>query len=159
MLLTGHKAPIKIPSGPTMTAKDDGAARSKGDARMAVRGRLDWLPGPGAPRQAGERAEESRRAAGSASISGERSAARSRSINDAAMQALGSYRGGRMLFLGLGTGLGSALIIDGVLEPMELAHLPYKKGRTYEEYVGTGRTEAPGQEEVAPPRRRRRDRD
>ena len=57
-------------------------------------------------------------------------------INDAAMQALGSYRGGRMLFLGLGTGLGSALIIDGVLEPMELAHLPYKKGRTYEDYAG-----------------------
>jgi polyphosphate glucokinase len=57
-------------------------------------------------------------------------------INDAAMQALGSYRGGRMLFLGLGTGLGSALIIDGVLEPMELAHLPYKKGRTFEYYVG-----------------------
>ena len=57
-------------------------------------------------------------------------------INDAAMQALGSYRGGRMLFLGLGTGLGCALIVDDVLEPMELAHLPYKKGRTYEEYVG-----------------------
>src|SRR6185369_1186992 len=57
-------------------------------------------------------------------------------INDAAMQALGSYEGGRMLFLGLGTGLGSALILDGVLAPMELAHLPYKKGRTYEEYVG-----------------------
>jgi len=57
-------------------------------------------------------------------------------INDAAMQALGSYEGKRMLFLGLGTGLGSAMIVDGVLEPMELAHLPYKKGRTYEEYVG-----------------------
>jgi predicted NBD/HSP70 family sugar kinase len=57
-------------------------------------------------------------------------------VNDAAMQALGSYRGGRMLFLGLGTGLGSALIVDGVLEPMELAHLPYKKGHTFEEYVG-----------------------
>ncbi len=57
-------------------------------------------------------------------------------INDAAMQALGSYEGGRMLFLGLGTGLGSALIVDGILEPMELAHLPYKKGRTYEDYVG-----------------------
>jgi len=52
-----------------------------------------------------------------------------RVINDAAMQALGSYKGGHMLFLGLGTGLGSALIVDGVLEPMELAHLPYKKGR------------------------------
>jgi ROK family protein len=57
-------------------------------------------------------------------------------INDAAMQALGSYKGGRMLFLGLGTGLGSALVVDGALEPTELAHLPYKKGRTYEDYVG-----------------------
>jgi len=56
-------------------------------------------------------------------------------INDAAMQALGSYHGGRMLFLGLGTGLGSAMIVDGDLEPMELAHLPYKS-RTYEDYVG-----------------------
>jgi len=57
-------------------------------------------------------------------------------INDAAMQALGSYEGGRMLFLGLGTGLGSAMIVDGRLEPMELAHLPYRKGRTYEGYLG-----------------------
>jgi polyphosphate glucokinase len=56
-------------------------------------------------------------------------------INDAAMQALGSYRRGRMLFLGLGTGLGSAMIVDGVLEPMELGHLPYKKA-TFEDYVG-----------------------
>src|SRR5689334_24514617 len=60
-----------------------------------------------------------------------------RLVNDAAMQAVGSYQGGRMLFLGLGTGLGAALIVDGVLEPMELAHLPYKHGRTYEEYVGS----------------------
>ena len=52
------------------------------------------------------------------------------------MQALGSYKGGRMLFLGLGTGLGSAMVIDGRVEPMELAHLPYKKGRTFEDYVG-----------------------
>ena len=57
-------------------------------------------------------------------------------INDAAMQALGSYEGGRMLFLGLGTGLGSALIADNVIMPMELAHLPYKKGRSFEDYVG-----------------------
>lgn len=57
-------------------------------------------------------------------------------INDAAIQAIGSYKGGRMLFLGLGTGLGTALIIDGIIEPMELAHLPYKKGHTYEDYVG-----------------------
>jgi polyphosphate glucokinase len=56
-------------------------------------------------------------------------------VNDAAMQALGSYKRGKMLFLGLGTGLGSTLVADGVLEPMELGHLPYKKG-TYEDYVG-----------------------
>jgi polyphosphate glucokinase len=56
-------------------------------------------------------------------------------VNDAAMQALGSYKGGVMLFLGLGTGLGSALVVDGVLEPLELGHLPYKNG-TYEDYVG-----------------------
>jgi polyphosphate glucokinase len=56
-------------------------------------------------------------------------------VNDAAMQALGSYQGGKMLFLGLGTGLGSTLVVDGIVEPMELGHLPYKKG-TYEDYVG-----------------------
>lgn len=59
-----------------------------------------------------------------------------RILNDAAMQAIGSYEGGRMLFLGLGTGLGTALILDGVVEATELAHLPYKKGRTYEDYLG-----------------------
>src|SRR5665811_699263 len=57
-------------------------------------------------------------------------------LNDAAMQAVGSYQGGRMLFLGLGTGLGSAMIVDGEVVPMELAHLPYKKGHTYEDYLG-----------------------
>jgi polyphosphate glucokinase len=56
-------------------------------------------------------------------------------INDAAMQALGSYKGGRMLFLGLGTGLGSTMVVDGLIEPMELGHLPYKR-KTYEDYVG-----------------------
>jgi polyphosphate glucokinase len=56
-------------------------------------------------------------------------------VNDAAMQALGSYQGGKMLFLGLGTGLGSTLVVDGIVEPMELGHLPYRKS-TYEDYVG-----------------------
>lgn len=59
-----------------------------------------------------------------------------RLINDAAMQAIGSYQGGRMLFLGLGTGLGAAMIVDGVVQAMELAHMSYKKGKTYEQYVG-----------------------
>jgi polyphosphate glucokinase len=57
-------------------------------------------------------------------------------INDAAMQALGGYEGGRMLFLGLGTGLGSSMIVDGQIVPMELGHLPYRKGQTYEDYLG-----------------------
>jgi polyphosphate glucokinase len=57
-------------------------------------------------------------------------------INDAAMQALGSYKGGHMLFLGLGTGLGSAMVVDGIVQPMEVGHLPYRKGRTYEDYLG-----------------------
>jgi len=57
-------------------------------------------------------------------------------VNDALMQAIGSYQGGRMLFLGLGTGLGSAMIVDGIFEPMELGHLPYRKGGTFEHYVG-----------------------
>jgi polyphosphate glucokinase len=64
--------------------------------------------------------------------------------NDAAMQALGSYRGGRMLFLGVGTGLGSALIIDGAIQPMELAHLPYKR-KTFEDYVGEAARKRLGQ--------------
>lgn len=59
-----------------------------------------------------------------------------RMINDAAMQALGSYEGGRMLFLGLGTGLGSAMVLDGIVQPLELAHLPYRRGLTFEDYVG-----------------------
>ena len=59
-----------------------------------------------------------------------------RILNDAAMQAMGSYEGGRMLFLGLGTGLGATLIMDGIVEPMEIGHMPYKHGRTYEDYIG-----------------------
>jgi polyphosphate glucokinase len=59
-----------------------------------------------------------------------------RFVNDAAMQALGGYHGGRMLFLGIGTGMGSAMVFDGVVVPLELAHLPYRKGRSYEDYVG-----------------------
>jgi polyphosphate glucokinase len=64
-------------------------------------------------------------------------------INDAAMQAFGSYEGGRMLFLGLGTGLGTTMILDGVIAPMELGHLPYRKA-TYEDYVGEAALERVG---------------
>ncbi len=67
-----------------------------------------------------------------------------RMVNDALMQAIGSYEGGRMLFLGLGTGLGSAMIAENVCMPMELAHLPYKKRQTFEDYVGLRGLEARG---------------
>jgi polyphosphate glucokinase len=65
-------------------------------------------------------------------------------INDALMQAIGSYDGGRMLFLGLGTGLGSSMVLDQVAQPMELGHLPYKDGLSFEEHVGTAGLERLG---------------
>jgi polyphosphate glucokinase len=68
---------------------------------------------------------------------------RTRVVNDAAMQALGSYDRGKMLFLGLGTGLGSALVTDGIVQPMELGHLPYRKA-TFEDYVGEAALERHG---------------
>ncbi|MBN9364408.1 MULTISPECIES: ROK family protein [unclassified Devosia] len=67
-----------------------------------------------------------------------------RIVNDALMQAIGSYQGDRMLFLGLGTGLGAAMIVDNVAQPMELAHLPYRKGRTFEDYLGEASLEKRG---------------
>src|SRR5215831_17783378 len=65
-------------------------------------------------------------------------------VNDAAMQALGSYKSGKMLFLGLGTGLGSAMVVDGIVEPMELGHLPYRR-RTFEDYLGVSGRKRLGQ--------------
>ena len=73
-----------------------------------------------------------------------------RVINDAAMQALGSYDGGKMLFLGLGTGLGSAIVCEGTVLPLELAHLPYRHSKSYEEYVG-----AAGKKQLGKPRWRK----
>jgi polyphosphate glucokinase len=135
VLATGRRVPVKIPSGPDMTAR-----QMVRDVRAAVRG---WNYGavsigyPG-PVLHGRIAAEPRNLGGGwVGFDFERAfGCPVKIINDAAMQALGSYEGGRMLFLGLGTGLGSALIVDDVIEPMELAHLPYKNGRTYEDYVG-----------------------
>ena len=135
VLATGHKKRVEISSGPKMTP-----ARMVSTVRAAT---LGWkydavsigYPGPvvhGRPI-----VEPRHLAAGWVGFDFGKAFGRSvKIVNDAAMQALGSYQGGRMLFLGLGTGLGSALVVENVLEPMELAHLPYKKGRTYEDYVG-----------------------
>ncbi len=135
VLATGHKTPLKIPSGPHMTPR-----RMVREVRRAVR---DWtydvvsIGYPGAVLHGKPVSEPRNLGGGWVGFKFRKAFGRPvRVINDAAMQALGSYRGGRMLFLGLGTGLGSALIVDGVLEPMELAHLPYVEGRTYEDYVG-----------------------
>src|SRR6201987_4990967 len=131
----GRRQPIKIDSGPAMTPKKMTQA-----VRTAAAGcRYDVVslgyPGPvvhGKPLH-----NPVNLGSGWVGFDFEKAFGRpTQIINDAAMQALGSYRGGRMLFLGLGTGFGSALVVDGGLEPMELAHLPYKNGKTYEDYLG-----------------------
>jgi hypothetical protein len=137
VLATGHKKPVVIPSGPEMTAKKLVAAVRVATVHWKYDAVSIGYPGPvvhGHPVS-----EPHNLGRGWVGFDFKKAFGRPvKVINDAAMQALGSYRGGRMLFLGLGTGLGSALIVEGVLEPMELAHLPYKKGRTYEDYVGQG---------------------
>lgn len=134
LLLTGDKEPTKVPSGPTFTPqalvaavksvlKDKSFdAVSMGFPAAIVGGKILHEPANLGP---GWMKFDFQKALGKPV----------KLINDAAMQALGSYEGGKMLFLGLGTGLGTAMIVDGVIEPMEIGHLPYRK-RTYEDYVG-----------------------
>jgi predicted NBD/HSP70 family sugar kinase len=135
VLATGHKRPLKIPSGPEMTPRvmvRRVLAATRGWTFDAVS-----IGYPGAVVHGKPVNDPHNLGKGWVGFNFKKAFGRPvKVVNDAAMQALGSYKRGRMLFLGLGTGLGSALICDGVLEPMELAHLPYKKGRTYEEYVG-----------------------
>jgi polyphosphate glucokinase len=133
--IAGRRVPLKIPSGKTMTA-----ARMAAEVRKAIEG---WkydavsIGYPGAVKH-GKPAHEPHNLSGSWMRFNYEKAfgAPVKIINDAAMQALGAYAGGRMLFLGLGTGLGSALVAETVLMPLELAHLPYRRGRTYEDYLG-----------------------
>lgn len=135
VLTNEQSEPRKVASGPKMTAEQMVAAVQKLTADWKYDVVSIGYPGPvlhGKPV-----AEPQNLGSGWVGFDYEAAFGRPvRIVNDAAMQALGSYEGGRMLFLGLGTGLGSALIVDGVLAPMELAHLPYKKGKTYEDYVG-----------------------
>jgi predicted NBD/HSP70 family sugar kinase len=130
----GHKKPVEIPSGPKMTARKMVADVKKLTDGWKYSAVSIGYPGPvvhGRPVS-----EPYHLGGGWVGFDFARAFGRRvKMINDAGMQALGSYEGGRMLFLGLGTGPGSALIVDGVLEPMELAHLPYRK-RTFEDYVG-----------------------
>jgi len=143
VLATGHKKLVQIPSGPKMTP-----AKMVAAVQAAT---VDWkydavsigYPGPvihGRPI-----VEPRHLGTGWVGFNFNKAFGRPvKIVNDAALQALGSYRGGRMLFLGLGTGLGSALIVDNVLAPMELAHLPYRNGRSYEDYVGLAGLERQG---------------
>lgn len=126
---------VKIPSGPTM----DAAAMAESVLAAASGWEYDAISiGYPGPVQHGKIVQEPHNLApGWVDFDFEaRFGKPVKIINDAAMQALGSYEGGHMLFLGLGTGLGSALVVQGVVAPLEVAHLPYRKGRTFEDYVG-----------------------
>ena len=123
-------------SGVSLGADDDAerwSPESRNSLGMEVRCGIDWLSRVRCSREVV--AEPHNLAPGGSGSTLGRLRMSSQVINDAAMQALGSYQGGEMLFLGLGTGLGSALIVDGIVVPMELGHLPYREG-TYEDYVG-----------------------
>ena len=134
ILATGQQEPRKFASGPTLTAQKmvDGVKQLAGDWKYTAVS--IGYPGPvlhGRPM-----AEPHNLAPGWVGFD-DRAAfgCPVKVVNDAAMQALGSYKRGKLLFLGLGTGLGTTMIVDGIVEPMELGHLPYKKA-TYEDYVG-----------------------
>lgn len=134
ILASGQKEPRKFASGPTLTAKQMVSEVQKlaGDWRYDVVS----IGYPGPVLRGHPIAEPHNLARGWVGFDFEKAFRRPvKIVNDAAMQALGSYNRGKMLFLGLGTGLGSTVVADGIVEPMELGHLPYRKG-TYEDYVG-----------------------
>ena len=135
MGMSAHDERLKVPSGPELTAAKMVAAVRKATEAWKYDVISIGYPGPVVQ---GKPAEEPKNlASGWVGFEYEQAFHKPvRIVNDAAMQALGSYRGGRMLFLGLGTGLGSALVVEGLLQPLELAHLPYRNDRTYEDYLG-----------------------
>jgi polyphosphate glucokinase len=135
IMATGQKEPTKIPSGPNMTAKK--MVKQVREATKAWNYGVVSIGYPGPVIHGHPLCEPYNLGRGWVGFDFRKAFGKPVKImNDAAMQALGAYRGGRMLFLGLGTGLGSAMIVDGILEPMEIAHLPYKKERTFEDYAG-----------------------
>lgn len=135
LLATGQTEVRKVPSGPGLTAEQ--MVREVRDAT------LDWaheavtIGYPGAVVEGAIQKEPINLGPGWVGFDFAAALGRPvKLINDAAMQALGSYQGGRMLFLGLGTGLGTALVLDGLVVPLEGGHLPYRKKRSFEDYVG-----------------------
>jgi polyphosphate glucokinase len=146
ILATGHKEKRRFPSGPQLSAEQ----MVRGVLDLAKDWKYDAItigyPGPVADNQ--PTLEPRNLAKGWVGYDFEHSFGKPvKMINDAAMQALGSYEGGRMLFLGLGTGLGSALIMGKSIAPLELAHLPYKRGKTFEDYLGARGYERLGKRE------------
>lgn len=141
---TDNRVPVKILSGPTMDAKQMVAKVLAATAKWKYDAVTIGYPGP--VEHDSPLVEPHNLAPGWVGFPYQKSFAGKpiRFVNDAAMQALGGYKGGRMLFLGTGTGLGSAMIFDGMVVPLELAHLPYKKGKTYEEYIGLAGLERRG---------------
>lgn len=134
VLLRGQDTPRKFDSGPKLTPREMVARVTEITKDWTYEAVSIGYPGPVLRNR--PLAEPHNLGKGWVGFSYERAFGRPvKVVNDAAMQVLGSYKKGRMLFLGLGTGLGTALVVDGIVEPMELGHLPYKSG-TYEDYVG-----------------------
>jgi polyphosphate glucokinase len=135
LLATGKRTPLRFDSGPRLTPAvmvRETLAATRGWRFEAV-----TIGYPGPVRKGRPVAEPFNLGRGWRRFDFARAFGRRvRIVNDAAMQALGSYDGGRMLFLGLGTGLGSAVVEDGVVQPLELAHLPYREGKSFEDYLG-----------------------
>ena len=135
VLATGYKKLVEIQSGPKMTAQKMVAAVRQATAGWKYDVVSIGYPGPvihGHPVS-----EPHNLGGGWVGFDYQKAFGRPvKIINDAAMQALGSYEGGKMLFLGLGTGLGSAMVCEGTVLPLEVAHLPYRHGKSYEAYVG-----------------------
>ena len=142
--VTGLNAPVKVPSGPQMAAAQMAAAVRKVSAGWQFDAVSIGFPGP--VKHNRPMREPHNLGGGWVKFDFKKFFGRPvKIVNDAAMQALGSHKGiGTTLFLGLGTGLGSALVVDQVVLPLELAHLPYKKGKTYEQYLGEAALEKNG---------------
>jgi polyphosphate glucokinase len=134
ILATGQEEPRRFPSGPHLTAEQMAAGVLQAAEGWEYDAVSIGFPGP--VRDGRPASEPVNLGPGWLGFNFEAALHRPvKFVNDAAMQALGSYEGGKMLFLGLGTGLGSTMVVNGVIVPMELGHLPYRK-RTFEDYVG-----------------------